>query len=405
MKRSIILIVFLFLTLKLPAQVEQHEVTVRNVVVPVRVLDGNLFVDNLTIEDFELFEDGKLQKIEALYLVQNSNIKRKEAGEDYQPQLSRHLYLLFQTADYNPRLAEAISHLFNNVIQPGDSLTVMTPMDTYTLSRRALNTKPKEVISRELQSIVRKDTQMGGANYRSLMTDLKRLVTSISASGGETKVLSGLESDSSTSMFSLENLLVRYQETMEKMENLRVVDEERFLQFAQQLKKYERQKSVFFFYQREFRPEISQSILNRLMSSHQDEPEILAQVQNLFQLYQRQPTFNTQRIIAAFADASISFNFIFMHKDPEFVSGVTMREQSEDMFNFFSQVAQATGGIIDSSQNPAYAFKHAADIAESYYLLYYSPIDYKKDGQFKSINIRLRDKNYKLTYRLGYIAN
>jgi len=405
MKRSIILLVFFFLALNVPAQVEQHEVTVRNIVVPVRVLDGNRFVDDLTIEDFELFEDGKLQKIEALYLVQKSNIKRKETGEDYQPQLSRHLYLLFQIADYNPRLAEAISHLFSNVIQPGDSLTVMTPMDTYTLSKRALNTKPKEVISKELQSIVRKDTQMGGANYRSLMTDLKRLVTSISASGGETKVLSGLESDSSTSMFGLENLLMRYQETMEKMENLRVVDEERFLQFAQQVKKYEVQKSVFFFYQREFRPEISQSILNRLMSSHQDEPEILAQVQNLFQLYQRQPTLNTQRIIAAFADASISFNFIFMHKDPEFVSGVTMREQSEDMFNSFSQVAQATGGIIDSSQNPAYAFKHAAEIAESYYLLYYSPIDYKKDGRFKSINIRLIDKNFRLTYRLGYIAD
>lgn len=405
MKKAVILLVFLFLALSASAQVEQHEVTVRNIIVPVRVLDGNRFVDDLTIEDFELFEDGKLQKIEALYLVHKSNIKRKETGEDYHPQLSRHFYLLFQLADYNPRLAEAISHLFSNVIQPGDSLTVMTPMDTYTLSKRALNTKPKEVISKELQSILRKDTQMGGANYRSLMTDLKRLVTSISASGGETKVLSGLESDSSTSMFGLESLLVRYQETMEKMENLRVIDEERFLQFAQQLRRYEGQKSVFFFYQREFRPEISQSILNRLMSSHQDEPEILAQVQNLFQLYQRQPTLNTQRIIAAFADASISFNFIFMHKDPEFVSGVTMREQSEDMFNSFSQVARATGGIIDSSQNPAYAFKHAAEIAESYYLLYYSPIDYKKDGRFKSINIRLIDKNYRLAYRLGYIAD
>ena len=405
MKRSIVLLVFLFLALRVTAQVEQHEVTVRNIVVPVRILDGNRFVDDLTIEDFELFEDGKRQKIEALYLVQKSSIQRKETGEDFHPQLSRHFYLLFQIADYNPRLGEAISHLFSNVIQPGDSLTVMTPMDTYTLSKRALNTKPKEIISKELQSIVRKDTQMGGANYRSLMTDLKRLVTSISASGGETKVLSGLESDSSTSMFGLENLLMRYQETMEKMENLRVVDEERFLQFAQQLKKYEGQKSVFFFYQREFRPEISQSILNRLLSSHQDEPEILAQVQNLFQLYQRQPMLNTQRIIAAFADASISFNFIFMHKDPEFVSGVTMREQSEDMFNSFSQVAQATGGITDSSQNPAYAFKHAAEIAESYYLLYYSPVDYKKDGRFKSINIRLVDKTYRLAYRLGYIAD
>jgi len=366
MKKTVILLVLILSTFNLTAQVQQHEVTVRNVIVPVRVLEGKQFVDNLMLDDFELLENGKLQKIEALYLVQKSNIKRKDTVQEFTPYLSRHFYLLFQTTDYNPRLAEAIDYLFDSVLLPGDTLTVMTPMNTYTLSPRALKTRPKETISKELQSIVRKDTQMGGANYRSLMTDLKRLVVSITASGGETKVLSGLESDSSTSMFGLETLLMRYQETMGKLESIRVVDEKKFIEFARKLKRYNGQKNVFFFYEREFRPEINQSILNRLTSLHQDEPEILAQVQNLFQLYQRRSTFDTQKIIAAFADSSLSFNFIYMNKDPEFVSGITMREQSEDIFDSFSQVAQATGGITDSSQNPGYAFKNAANLSESY---------------------------------------
>lgn len=405
MKKTIILLALALLTFHSFAQVEQHEVTVRNVVVPVRVLDGNQFVANLTIDDFELFESGEKQEIEALYLVRRSSIARKETAQEFNPYLSRHFYMLFQLTEYNPQLSQAIDYLFNSVILPGDTLTIMTPMNTYTLSQRALKTRSMETISKEMQNIIRKDTQMGGANYRSLISDLKRLAAAISTSGTETSAMSGFESDSSTSMFGIENLLMRYQETVAKLDDLRVVDENQFIEFARRLKKLDGQKNIFFFYEREFKPEINQSILNRLMSLHQDEPEILAQVQNLFQLYQRNPSVNTQRIIAAFSDSSLTFNFLFMHKNPELVSGITMREQSEDMFNSFSQVAHATGGITDSSQNPGPAFKNAVNLTESYYLLYYSPRDYKKDGTFKSIIVRLKDKNYMITYRLGYIAD
>jgi hypothetical protein len=51
MKKSIILIVFLFLTLSLSSQIEQHQVTVRNVIVPVRVYDKNNFVDSSPAEN------------------------------------------------------------------------------------------------------------------------------------------------------------------------------------------------------------------------------------------------------------------------------------------------------------------------------------------------------------------
>ena len=40
------------------------ETLVVNIEVPVRVFDGKRFVDNLSIDDFEVYEEGVLQKVE-----------------------------------------------------------------------------------------------------------------------------------------------------------------------------------------------------------------------------------------------------------------------------------------------------------------------------------------------------
>jgi hypothetical protein len=205
---------------------------------------------------------------------------------------------------------------------------------------------------------------------------------------------------------SLELLLPRYRATLQSLEELRVVDYKKFLQFAASRKRMQKgQKIVFFFYQREFRPEISSRVLNRITSAFQDKPQILADVQDLFQFYRRDFNFNTERVKQAFADSSLSFNLIFMNKEPERVLGVSMKEQSEDAFNAFSQIAKATGGMVDSSQNPAAAFKNAVNASQSYYILYYSPKDSKKDGKFKSIKVGVKNKNFKVTHRLGYFEN
>lgn len=405
MKKNIFLITFLFLALTLFSQVEERGVTVTNVVVPVRVLDGNKLVENLTIEDFELYEDGKLQKIEALYLVQETNVERKETIKEFNPPLSRHFDLLFQTIDYNPKFAEAIDYFFNNIFRPEDTLTIMTPVDNYNLSRNAIQNVSKEDISKAMQNIVRKDTNVGSSGYRSLMRDLKRIVGSIS-NVGRSEETAGEFSYAEGDTSSLELMFPRYREALQKMETERMVDYKKFIQFAANRKAMKRgQKNVFFFYQREFRPELSSSVLNRLTNSFQDKPQILAEIQDLFQFYRRDFAFNTERVMQAFADASITFNLIFMHKEPDRSVGISMREQSEDAFNAFSEIAKSTGGIVESSQNPAAGFKNAVDNSQAYYLLYYSPADYIKDGKFKSIEVRLKSQNLKIMHRLGYFTN
>ena len=61
--------------------------------------------------------------------------------------------------------------------------------------------------------------------------------------------------------------------------------------------------------------------------------------------------------------------------------------------------------IRDSSSNIAASFERAAISSENYYLLYYSPKDYKADGEFKNIKVKIKGKNYSITHRAGYIAN
>jgi len=287
------------------------------------------------------------------------------------------------------------------VLVSGDMLEVMTPMKDYTLSPKALKSKPKEKIAKDLISIVKKDTKIGSSEYRTLIKDLKKLVRGISGSDS----ITSLEGDIESRSFGIEFLLPRYRETLNKLETLRFVDEKKFLRFAAKLRRLEGQKNVFFFYQREFRPEIHPRVMNALMSIYQDQPNILGNLQDLMQFYHRQPKLNIDRMKKAFSDSSVFFNFIYMHKEPENISGIQMTEQSEDIFKVFSNVAEATGGITDSSQNPAVAFRTGTEIAESCYLLYYFPADYKKDGKYRNIEVKLKSKNYKLTHRQGYFAD
>jgi len=402
MRKSILLAVILGGVFVWAGAQEQHEVTVRNIEVPVRVFSGNQFVFDLKKEDFEIYEDGVLQDIEALYLTNRNTIIRKEEGGDFVPQTSRHYYLLFQIIEYDPKLEKSIDYFFKEVLLPGDTVLLMTPKKNYFLSADALNKKPREAVSKEMQKILRKDTKIGASAYRSQMRTLQSLVNSISGGG---RGATDYEADIGGASSSLGMLLRRYRSALEKMDELRFVDQKLFLEFASKLKQQPGQKYLYFFYEREFRPELSSSVMNSLISSYQGEPSVIGDLQDIFQFYHRAERVDTEKIKNAFADASICFNFLFVDREARGGVGISMREQSEDYYNAFTQTAQATGGVISSSMNPSAGFMEALSKGEKYYLLYYSPKNYKADNSFKTIEVRVKSRDCKLLYRKGYYAN
>ena len=410
MKKTLIFVilvaVLLFLTSSPAFHQEQHEVVVTNVQVPLRAFDGDRFVPDLNMADIEVYEDGELQDVTALYLTRNGKIERMDATRDYMPMTDRQFYFVFQVMEYNPKMTEAIEYFFNEVYQPGDDLVIQTPIKSYRLPAEKAKTIPRETLIEDMQKVIRKDANVGAMEYKNLLKDLRRIVRSISSTqGGAMSGMADLDSSDSVGIQSLEFLLPRYRDTLGRMEELRLIDEKWILRFASQLRRIEKQKIVYFFYEREFRPVIQASLLGKIQMQYHDDYNIIGQIQDLFQAYHRELALEVDPLTRAFADAAVLLNFFFISKKPESVSGVTMQEQSEDVYKVFSQVSLATGGVVDNSQNPASAFKSTAQLTEYSYLLYYSPRNYVKDGSFKTIEVRIKDRDYRITHRKGYFAN
>ncbi|MBA7635785.1 hypothetical protein ES703_43389 [subsurface metagenome] len=415
MKKSIIIFGVCILSFTLLAQEISHETLVINIEVPVRVFKGSRFIDNLTIDDFEVYENGKLQRLEAVYLVKKKAIERKDEKKKFSPDTSRTFYLFFEITDYSPRIEDALHYFMQNVVLPGDSLVIVSPMKTYEMNPQALELKSNDEIVKELKGLLRKDAMIGSSEYRSSMTELTR-ITRAFAGVLTTQEEGGRRLDQfSASEFAeayeqdpellLQILLENYRLTLERLEMLRYIDQPKLLDFARTLKDKEGQKYVFLFYQREYIPMLEPTLLMKIDSLFQSSQHITHDLASLFQMYRREITFDVDWVNQAFADSSASIHFMFFTKPAQHVPGLRFEEHSEDIYSAFRQMATATGGITESSSNPFTLFRTAVESSENYYLLYYTPLNYKKDGQFKNIKIKVRDADYKVIHRAGYFAN
>ncbi len=392
------------------------ESLVINIEVPVRVFKSNIFVEDLTIDDFEVLEDGVPQKIEAVYLVKKRTVVRSEEKKRLSPQTSRNFYLFFEIAEYSPKLREAVSYFLNNVLFPGDNLVIVTPMKTYGMKARALEVTSREAIEDRIIKLLRTDIMLGNSEYRNLIEDLSGLAKSLStliqsgqieppAKGGTAQQALVMTEEINVTEMPLDEQLLYYEALLGKLETIRKIDHMKLLEFSKFLKEKDGQKYIFMFYQREFIPQVDPKILTQYMSLYQQRPDVLATITNIFDFHRRDVTFDVEPVRKAYSDSSASIHFLFISTPRPDVYGVYMEEYSEDIFTAFKEMADSTGGYAESSVNPAISFKRALDASENYYLLYYSPKEYQVDGKFKEIRVRVLNKNYRVVHRAGYFAN
>lgn len=401
---------FSILSFALFSQEISEKTLVINVELPVRVFKGNTFVDDLTMNDFEVYEDGKLQKIEAVYLVKKASIERSEEKKRFAPQVSRNFILLFEISEYIPKVTDALNYFIHNVIIPSDNLIFVTPMKTYRMSDIALEVKSREEIANQLKGLLRKDALAGNSEYRSVIRELEGLARSLSASlasgeTGRTTVQVDEFASHGYGAMSLDEQLTKYEVLLSQLENLRHVDQQQLLNFAKFLKDKEGQKYVFLFYQKEYIPQIEPKILDQYIGMYQDRPNLQQTLSDLFEFFRRDISFDINLVKQVYADSSISIHFLFITKPVRRVLGAKMQERSDDIFSAFNEMARATGGFVESSARADYLFQRALEASENYYLLYYSPLNYETDGKFKEIKVRVKNKNYKVIYRLGYFAD
>jgi hypothetical protein len=395
-----------------PQEAFQEVSIVVNIEVPVRVYSDAKFVDDLTIDDFEIWEEGISQKIEAVYLIKKMAVERSDEKRRYSPDTKRNYFLFFEVADYQPKIGEGLAFFINNIFSSQDDLYVTTPLQTYRMREGALQIKSKQAIVDELIRLIRGDTQKGNQEYRESVRILSDVSERLAVTLGADPAQNVDAPDSSLAAqgpqdetLEIEMLLMQYSDILSRLENLRRVDQIKLLDFAKFLKNKTGQKYVYMFYQSEFIPQIDYRIVSQYESLYQDNPAMLQRMSSLFDFFTREKTIDVDKVKMAYSDASTSIHFLFLTGRPVEERGVQMVEHSEDIFSAFREMARATGGLMVSSINPAYAFQRALDASENYYLLYYRPKNYVVDGKFKEIEVRVKDKNYNVIHRAGYFSN
>jgi len=407
-RELVIVLGVLALSLTLFAQEIEHDEIVVMIKVPVRVFDRDRFVDDLTIDDFEVYENDIPQEIAACYMIRKTNIERKEEiRARLDPDVSRTFVLLFDIWEFFPKVEKAVDLFFENVVLKGDSLIVLTPVKAYHMKGNVWNYMEKKQIAKQLKGIVREDTIMGNAEYRNTLKELEDIVKEMNSLVGIQSAMNAYDPTSGEDPVDyLDYRIQRYREALFRVRNLRAVDEANMINFAKMVKDESGQKIAFLFCQREMVPQSSPKVLSILESEFQfQRPDIPAKLNELFSNYSRNISIDTKDVKKAFSDSSVLVHFLYLTKPAEPAQEILYREQSEDIYKTFSDIAEATGGLSESSANPEASLQKAVVASENYYLLYYSPAGYKRDGKFKNIKVKVATGSYRVTHRSGYIAN
>jgi hypothetical protein len=170
-----------------------------------------------------------------------------------------------------------------------------------------------------------------------------------------------------------------------------------------QQKKQKEKKFAFVFYERETKPDFTIGDLQRYLEQYNNRTDIMPKLQGMFELYRRETGFKLTEVEKNFAASGLLVNFVnFKALDLSAERGVVMNEYSEDALALFSKFAQATGGMVEHSSNPGSFFKKAEAFSNRYYSLRFVSEETGKKKEFHKIEIKVKDKKYKVAHRSGY---
>jgi len=371
-----------------------------------RATEAGRFADDLKLEEISLSEDGRPQSVEALVLVRNGEIERREGLVPEVPETARAITLVFYLTRFRPSVEEALKSAINACLRPGDKLRVRTLTAAYTMSPYALDVKSKESLVREVTSIVRRDTEACTSVYDDILTALKLLYNAFRGSkSGELLELRGRNSQEYLQISdAIDRQLPRYRRRLEDLERLRSFDPLMAGVAAEEYQPQAARKSTIFFYEHPLRPEFSLELLSALYKVFQANAKIQAEVDVVTRIIQSDAVPDPQSMQKAFVRADEQLFLIDIPATVEDAGLATLNPVGEKYFSVFAQLARATGGSVESGDDAASGFQKIADRLGAYYLLYYQPANTTRDGAFRTVHLLLKNRACDLDYRRGYYA-
>jgi hypothetical protein len=255
--------------------------------------------------------------------------------------MPRNFVLLFDILNYTRDVGDAVTFFYTQVLAPDDQLVIYTPARAYGFSKDTL-AQPKRELSEAMKEKLRGDTAACSSNYKTIFNEMKNQAGAIE--GGQATSADGLS--------GIKNSLTMYRQDMENLRTLRQVNEPLLMKIVDMFKTQSGKNHLVMIYEAEFRPIPNKDTLSRLRAI----PEIAFIVAELFASDNQKSPLDARKFIDILREAKASLHFLYI-KPKDKSSVQDFKEHSADMYDVFSQIAKATGGIVETTASPEAALK------------------------------------------------
>jgi hypothetical protein len=385
----------------------REEVSVVNIEVPVRVyLKGNQ-VENLSREDFELYE-GKEQREINGFFVKKKTIKIQDTGQAAAEQSlpSRYFVLAFQIREFNDHLKHGIRYIFENMLHRNDRLMVLALDKTLFFN----NLSDKEQALGRVFALLKNQASEARKRFLNLRSKVRN--NPIFNSPGNSVSKHPLDSE-----FELVyDYLKRYEQILLDYKKKHLIPQiAGFYNFANHLDTIDQEKWVISFYQEEVYPHLGPSLkrwINTLIDKLMVEPEhkstYAQMLHTLLLRVERELSaaagFPVEDVHKFFTRSDVTFHSLliplvapqsFQFSSGFFQLGFEYKKISTDFENSIRALTKKTGGTLAHSGNLVASLQTIEEMEDTCYWLTYSP---KNPQELAKVEVKVRGPGYKTVY-------
>ncbi len=417
-----ILFFIMVLTFPFHSLTQQDEATtiesirVVNVEVPVKVFYKGKPVDNLTKNNFRIFENGKQYDINGFY-IKKKGLVRKNISEDVIEtkglMSSRYFVLVFKISDYNKKLHEGVEYLFRNVFRESDQCLVF--INDRSIFFKSLN--HKEHIQTVLTRVIREESNKARQNIQSYITKVEAEVSEFN--NLMAIVATGSFGENGTTVLRFLNKYRRVWREYNKIFLKPNLDS--YYYFSQHLEKIRKEKWVINFYQIEKFPLMKMTgrlmdLIKTIIANNENHAD--AEMSTMGRALSRKlreididlhatRDFPAEEISKLFIKVDTTFHSILIPNSRQFMSeDLELGEVSSEIESSLREITKKTGGSFKRTGNLKSALGDIRKREEITYMLTYSPDNPDKIGK---IRVNVDNKKYRVLYddqmRADYIKD
>ncbi len=386
----------------------REEVRVTNIEVPVRVYYQGQPVENLTRDDFKLYEGKKSQSINGFYLKKRK-IRVPYLNQSQQDPIpasskSRLFILVFRLAQYNSNFKKGIAYLFGHILKERDQIFAFVNDTTIILNNPTLKTSRAQLEATLLQESIKANHRLTGY-FNKIQRSLEFTKTEL-----EMRAQAEANVPVDTRPAQIISFLKYYLSTWKEYKKRYLLpDINKFYSFTNFLTKINKEKWVINFYQVELFPKMKltgdlrqqiELITNQMLSTDGEGVQYARMILTLLREIELELNvardFDADEITKFFykTDATCHSIFSWIRKEtgsPDLEFGTI----STDIENSLREITSKTGGALISSNDLKSALDSIAQKEDTFYMLTFAPTDHRKTGKIKVV---VKNKKYQVIY-------